>query len=408
MTIGTYVTPAGLAIPSLTQIRDDIAADQRATIDPNLDTSADSPQGQVNGVMANAFRLLWEALVPAFGSNDPDAAEGIFLDQLMAVTGSTRTPAAPSTLKGAFQAVVNLNPNTVLLAGRGAAVLGNPTASFHTIADFTAPNVGGAADYLIDMESDVTGPVVANSGTLTVITTPVVGWNSVNNPFDAVLGTLQDNDPQARVVRETDLRSSGNATVDAIRARLLGITLPDGNKPVTQSFVFQNESEVVDGNGLPGHSLLCILYDGISAVVPNDTVAQTLWKSKPAGVHMIGNASGTAIDFLGEDQTVFFSRPSITRITFDCVLTLSNSNQVPSQYLSIVVATLQREFLIKVRMGGVIWVRHYEGIITDIPGIDDCVITLGRFAFPPLSPQTNLQLTSFEMGDLQSGDITVS
>src|SRR5262245_17458636 len=112
--MGTYVTDQGLAIPTVQNLLDDTAQDQRSTIDPNLDTDPDSPIGQLNGIYCSGLRVAWEALEIAWNGNNPDAAEGFLLESVSAITGSHRAPATPSKFTGQFKVIVNLNPNTLL------------------------------------------------------------------------------------------------------------------------------------------------------------------------------------------------------------------------------------------------------------------------------------------------------
>jgi len=405
--MGDYVTPQGLALPSVQDILADLADDQRSTINPNLNTDPDSPIGQLNGIFASALGTAYEALEIAFNGNNPDAAEGFLLETVSAITGTKRAPATPSKLTGNQQVTVNLNPNTLLPSGSQASVLGNPTVIFQTTADFTAPNVGSAANYSVDMQCTQTGPIVCNANTLTVIVTPVVGWNSVTNPFDAVLGTNVDTDPQLRYRRESELRATGKSTVDAIRDELLAFEFPDGSQPISQCIVFQNDQDFTDTNGLPPHSIRCLVFDGVNAVVPNGDIAQIIWNTKPGGIQMTGNTSGPAVDAAGNPQTVPFSRPAILEIVFSCTLTLANSNQTPSQYLAAVQAAIVTGFLQKVTLGSTIYVRYYEGLVCQIPGINDCEIQLGIQGDPLLPVDTNLVMGTFQMGDAQTTNITV-
>jgi hypothetical protein len=241
-----------------------------------------------------------------------------------------------------------------------------------------------------------------------VIATPVAGLNSVINDFDAALGANQDNDAQLRERRERELRATGSATVDALRSDILAIALEDGSKPVIEAIILENTSNVVDGDGLPGHSLECLVFDGVTQDCPNDTIAQTIWDSKPGGIQLVGTSSGTAIDSKNVQRTILFSRPTNKEVVLQATLTLANPSQLPSQYLDAVRAAVMAEFARRVRMGSVIRCNHYEAAILAIPGIEDAVVRLG---FNP--PGTlgvagaNLSLGTREIGYVQSSGTSV-
>jgi hypothetical protein len=138
------------------------------------------------------------------------------------------------------------------------------------------------------------------------------------NPNAAQVGTLIDSDPQLRLRRESELRASGSGSIPAIRASLLAIEF-GGAQPITSAFVTENPSDSVNGAGLPPHSFEALIVDfvgGGSPNVPNNTIAQTIWNNKPAGIPSFGNTSGTAIDDLGTAHVVPFSRPNQVLLTY--------------------------------------------------------------------------------------------
>jgi uncharacterized phage protein gp47/JayE len=405
MTQGTYVTAQGLDIPSVEDLLADIAAEQRSTMDPGLNTDPDGPVGQMNGIFAAHLRRAWEVLGIAWNGNNPDAAEGFLLEAVSAITGTTKAPATRSKFAGDRKLRLNLNAATTVPIGTTFHVAGDPNTSFHTTEEKTSV---GAGDYLVSAECDITGPVPCNATTLTVIATPVAGLNSVINDFDAALGANQDNDAQLRERRERELRATGSATVDALRSDILAIALEDGSKPVIEAIILENTSNVVDGDGLPGHSLECLVFDGVTQDCPNDTIAQTIWDSKPGGIQLVGTSSGTAIDSKNVQRTILFSRPTNKEVVLQATLTLANPSQLPSQYLDAVRAAVMAEFARRVRMGSVIRCNHYEAAILAIPGIEDAVVRLG---FNP--PGTlgvagaNLSLGTREIGYVQSSGTSV-
>ena len=89
-----FVTTAGLEIKTVETILSELAARQRADIDVNLNTAADSPMGQVNGIFAAQLREAWEVLGVAYNGFNPDAVEGFLQDKLSALTGTLRRAAA--------------------------------------------------------------------------------------------------------------------------------------------------------------------------------------------------------------------------------------------------------------------------------------------------------------------------
>lgn len=308
-----FVDATGLQIKTIEEIVDELGTQQRADLDPNLNTSADTPIGQMNGIFAAQLREVWEALQVAYNGFNPDAAEGFLLEKLSALTGTLREGAT----QGRVFLDCDLNAGTTLLAGVAFAnVAGDPANAWTPINDFTAP---GAGVFSVEFQAAAAGALTANAGTITDIATPVVGWNTVNNPLDATPGKNIDTDAELRTRREDQLRVTGSATVDAIRADVL--IDPD----VLQCSVFENVANVVDANGLPPKSIEVVVFDGTPPTLANSAIAQLIWDTKPAGIETFGFASGVATDSLGTFHTINFSRPTEIEIWVEMFISIDIS-----------------------------------------------------------------------------------
>jgi uncharacterized phage protein gp47/JayE len=403
--MAVYVTSAGLQIPTVEDLLADLSQEQRAEIDPLLNTNPDGPIGQLNGIFASHLREAWETLLIAWQGCDPDAAEGFLLEALSALTGTLRAPATKGQLAGSRKATVNLNATTTLPAGSVAHVVGQPTNRWVTTEDVT--NSGGSpANVLVTMEAETAGSgFLANAGTLTVIATPVVGWNSVTNTQDAIPGTDEDTDAQLRERREEELRATGAGTVDAIRADLLALTY-EGTKPVLECTVFENVQDFTDPVlGLPPHSLECLVYDGVAAATPNSVIAQVIWDSKPAGIQAYGSISGTAMDAVGDSHIVPFTRPTIRSIKMDTILTIDAATYVGDTAAKQALA--DRVLAVQKPGGKVRWSEYVETLM-DLAGVVAVsYINIQYTGSPYGAANTDLVIGPREQVTLAVGDITL-
>jgi len=162
-----------------------------------------------------------------------------------------------------------------------------------------ATSTEGVPQGVVSMTAESTGPTQANAYTLTVIETPVTGLTSTRNPEDAILGRNTETDAELRERREETLQVAGAATVEAIRARLLGLT------DVTDVIVFENETDVTDIDGRPPHSFEAVVNGGDA-----QEIVDKIFEVKPAGIQTVGNQTGTAIDSQGFSNTINWSRPT--------------------------------------------------------------------------------------------------
>jgi hypothetical protein len=224
--------------------------------------------------------------------------------------------------------------------------------------------------------------------------------------MDAEVGRNKDNDAQLRIRREQELRATGNAAVDAIRAKLLDLEIA-GEKPVLDCVVFFNDDDLPNGNGLPGHSIEPLIDDGLSQSTDNDVLAQVIWNSKGGGIQTHGGTTGTATDALGDPQVMKFSRPTIKEFKAELTLTLTDSGQLASQYTDAVKAACLLKHAEKAEMGKPIRASDYLVAAKAIPGIDDCSVRLAFLADAFTVPGVNLTLLAREKSTLQTSGITV-
>jgi uncharacterized phage protein gp47/JayE len=343
------VTTEGFEQKTLEDLKAEIEDAERAAFGPGINTLATSVFGQLNGVFAGKLAELWEVAAAIYRSLYPDSASGEALDNVASITGALRLAArkssaedvictgtagtvlavgrvlsvsgagdrfastAAATLAAATAwapttayAVGNVRSNSgniyvVTVAGTSAAS-GGPSGTGAAIVDGTVTwrFVGtGLAFALVDFESEEFGPINAPAFTLSVIETPVSGWSGAANRLDAELGRDVESDADFRVRREQLLGTGGDATIEAIRAAVLGV------EGVTEAFVFDNPTDVTDVDGLPPHSVEVVVLGGT-----DEDLAEAIFGSVAAGIATHGSTTEIVTDSQGFSHTIKFSRPT--------------------------------------------------------------------------------------------------
>lgn len=388
-----FVTVAGLQIKTIEEILGELSARQKSEIDAALNTAADSPMGQLNGIFTAQLREVWEALQVAYNGFNPDVTEGFLLEALSALTGTVRRLAS----KGTVTLDCDLDIATVLQAGINFAnVLGDSDNRWTPVTDFTA-GVGGVQ--AVAFEAEEAGAIVANSATITVISTAVVGWNSVTNPLDASVGRNEDSDTTLKQRREAELRASGSATLDAMRADLLQV------EDIQQAQVFENVTDLVDANGLKPKSIECVVFDGSPPDLTNDEIAQAIWDTKGAGVRTQGLETGTATDSLGNFHTIAFSRPTELEVWLELDLDIN----ILTGYVgdTATKALIVAEGLTKLLVGSDVILNDYLCVAQNLDGVIDVSAIRGGFtAFP--AGLINLSIDVRELGVLDTSRIVIA
>lgn len=283
------VTLEGFNPMSLDEIKTELEDDFRTAFGQNVQVHARSVNGQLIGIMAERYALLWAELQKIYVLAYLGGASGSALDDLVAIVGITRLPATYSTV-------------TLRLGGDDATVIPVDSRTkdaegllwIHTSEGSIA---GGIAD--VTARAEETGPRIGLAGTLTVIDTPITGWDTVTNLLDAEVGRDAESDADLRTRTILTLRAGGGSSVEAIQAAILRLD------EVTECLIVENETAFTDSDGRPPKSFETVVRGGA-----DQDIVDTIWIGKPAGIETHGSESGTAVDSAGDPHTIEFSRPT--------------------------------------------------------------------------------------------------
>lgn len=147
------------------------------------------------------------------------------------------------------------------------------------------------------------GPITGEANTITSIQTPKIGWDAVTNPTAVVPGEdvetdeeLRERFRQSKYIRATNI-------LEALYSDLISLA------NVTEVQIYENDTDVVDGNGVPAHSFLPIILGGD----PLD-IANSIWQNKPLGIRSYGNTIQVIYDSQGFAHDIGFERPNPTDV----------------------------------------------------------------------------------------------
>lgn len=391
------VTPEGFVKKPLAVILEELEDAVKTgphAIDATLDTSPEQPLGQLLGIMAEREAAQWELLETAYNSNDRDKAEFFLLDAIGAVTGCKRRPATYSTVT----LTCTLTSGTTLTEGvHKANVTGKPTDVWVVAETFTA---GSTGTHAVKFRADTKGPRAANSGTITVINTPVSGWTVVTNAASATQGRDVELDAAYRARQVEELAQSGSGTVAAIRAALLELD------DIIEVKVFENTKPWTDDDGLPPHSMEVLVWDGASPAADDDDIAQAVFDNKAGGIEFIGTESGEAVDPEDEDVTyvIPFNRATQKNVYID--ITVTQDPDGPSIDAADVKAKIvAKQSTLKIGTD-VIALALRAAALTSTGVLDAPVFELGFSASP--SGTSNLAIGEREIALLDVANITVT
>lgn len=288
------VTSEGFSRKRLPAILTDKSSAFKAAFGENLNVSAESPEGQIIGTIAESDANLWELAEDAFNAFNPSSASGDTLSNLVLLNGISRLSATYS--KAVLTAVGTAG--TVIPVDSIVSIVDTATA-FTTDRDAT---IGSSGTVLIDATADTIGEVNVSAGQLTSIDTPVTGWTSVTNADDAITGTELETDTALRARRVRSVARNSTGQVDAIFAEVSAVT------GIVAVKVIENDTDTTDLYGVLPYSIRVIAQGGSNADVAKAIfIKKSICRSQ-------GNTTVAVDDSQGIPHNIHFSRPLNTNI----------------------------------------------------------------------------------------------
>jgi uncharacterized phage protein gp47/JayE len=303
--MGTFSND-GYARERLDEFLQEIIDGFKTIFGENIDVSADSIDGQIIGILAEAFSDLDQNVELISKTCNPAEAAGNQLSTLVTINGIARKDATYSTVSIDITGV----NGTIIPAGSIIKTSDEAANRFIIDSDITISGTTGSGT----ATAENAGAVIALTGTLTVIDTPKLGWQTVTNPTDASLGQEEESDAELRVRRKQSVSISARNTIESIAAELINL---DG---VTEVKVLENVTDTTDDNGIRPHGTLSIVDGG------DDTeIRQAIWDNKTGGSPTDGSDIGNIVDSQGITQEIRFSRPTDVDIYIDVTIIKNSS-----------------------------------------------------------------------------------
>lgn len=325
----------------------------RASISEKLDLSERSVLGNWNNIVCDHLTGLEELGQEAYNAFDRDAASSDRLSSLAIVIG---VPRRESPTTGLVMQTVDLDAGLTFAPGDiEFQVDGEPDNTWHNRDTVTSTIAG---EYDVVFESDLTGATAtAASGTLTVLIAPTDGTvNSGINAQDATPGKDRETDGELRVRMAQGVAAGGSHTVNAIRTALINVN------GVISADVFENTTSLVDSNGIPPHSIRCVVWDNDPAIASDADIAQAIWDR--SATYSVGSQSGVAVDENLGDVEVHFDRPSVHDVVV-AVTVESASGVSEDDVIAAIIAAMPT------LPGQPVTLNKLAAAVFAVPGVDD-------------------------------------
>jgi len=284
------------------------------------------------------------------------------------------------------RAEITISGNTL---DAGGAVTATPSTDTEGTRPFSDP---------ITLEAEDTGEIFAPAGSLTVIETAVAGLETFTNLLDEdPTGRNRETDQEAKLRRNQILQLAGSATPDAIRADILEV------EDVVAVVVFENDTDIVDLDGRPPHSIDVVVRGGV-----DQEIGEALWDTRAAGIESIGDITVSVIDDEGFSQDVKFSRP--TPIDIYVIVDVVTNAAYPINGDDLIKDAIIQNYASVLSIGDDVIVLGSDPSLScsigEVPGMESFSVKVGTSPSPTLSD--NIAIAAREIADFDTSRITVN
>ncbi|ADP12372.1 Phage-like protein [Erwinia sp. Ejp617] len=289
-----FIASTGVIIPDTSKLREQVENEYRDVFGQEIDLSPETPQGALVTMEVENRDAIARNNAELANQINPDIAGGIFLDAIWALMGGQRLSATHSFLTNVEFAGV---PQTLIPKGSLAET--QTGDAFETTSVLIIGEDGVTKG---DMRSVETGPVGCGAGKLVRVASSVLGWETVNNPADAVPGRVAESDIRTRRRRRNTLAKNTVSVGEAITSALYDI---EGVESLSYRENYTDADQVIDGVPLVKHSIYVCVDGG-----PREEIAVALLRTKTVGTAYNGSETVEVTEpSSGQVYNVKFDRP---------------------------------------------------------------------------------------------------
>ena len=230
---------------------------------------------------------------------------------------------------------------------------------------------------IINFASEDYGQIVLPDGVITEIVKSVPGFKSCCNLCGYIAGRLRETDVEFRRSYVNKIFARSSRMLDSIKSAILQNV--QGVKSVA---AFENDSNVVDTDGRPPHSIEIIVDGGAEQEIAAQILAQ-----KAGGIIPYGSVEVDVPGQEGENIPIRFNRPVYVYVWFRVVISISGVEPVPINYVDL-IKTAIIEQMKNIEAGQkVVPQKFISRIYAEVPGID--YISILAYSTPDANQHPN-------------------
>lgn len=290
--IPPYIDAAGLHIPTYIDIRDDLIAEFKRIYGQDIYLDNDSQDYQMISAFALKTYDAIQLLQVIYNNRGPKTAVGSALDGVVKLNGIRRKAASYSTCL----LTITGDIGTTIKNGAVQDDAGIAWALPEVVVIKEAPQRVTAVCRTI-------GAIEAAPGSIAKISTPTKGWISATNEVPAVTGLPVETDEELRRRQSISVAIPSRTLLDGAVGGIAGVN------GVKRYKIYENDSNLTNKHGIPGHSIAAVVEGGA-----DEDVAAQIYLRKGIGCGTHGDVEFEYTHADGLVNLIRFSRPQYVTV----------------------------------------------------------------------------------------------
>lgn len=286
-TLAAQVSDTGIIAPSYADILQQLRIQFWSIYGSDADLDDDTQDGQWIAVLAQAIYDANQTAIAVYNSFSPATAQGVGLSSVVKINGLRRLVPTNSTVGVTLIGVAG----TTIENGQVGDDLGLGTV-WNLPPIVNIPITGSVQ---VTATCTVQGAVMAAANSIRNIITPTRGWQSVDNPLEAVVGEPTESDAALRTRQSKSTAIPSLTVLEGIYAAVAAV------QGVQRLKLYENDTDVTDVLGIPSHSIAVIASGGDTTGIANAIASK-----KTPGTGTAGTTAVIVVDQNGVPNTIRF------------------------------------------------------------------------------------------------------
>jgi len=295
-----YVDATGFHYPDYPAVLDYLKQEYRTIYGSDVYLEDDSQDGQWISVLALAMFDTMQVAAAVYNSFSPATAVGDALSRNVKLNGIRRLVASFSSVD-------------LLIVGQAGTTILNGQVEDEIRQKWNLPEnvvIPLSGQITVTATAEEIGSVSAPANSINKISTPTLGWQTVNNPLPAIEGNPVEADATLRLRQSVSTALPSLSVLDGTTGAVASIA------GVTRFKSYENDSNVTDSDGIPAHSIAVVVEGGDSQLI-----AEAIAVKKTPGTGTYGTTSVETFDKYGLPNTINFFRPTPATIGVKVTIT---------------------------------------------------------------------------------------